>query len=84
MRFVKSTPPSRMRKASKRVLIGETREEEADRLDQEIANHPVTRCPPGERSPSSWRPRWSSKPFLPTSERMVAEEIAKKLRDKSS
>jgi len=46
MSFVKKQP-SRMRKASKRVLIGETREEEAARLEKEIAAHPVTRCEPG-------------------------------------
>jgi hypothetical protein len=44
MSFVKNTQPNRMRKASKRVLLGETREEEAARLEQEIAAHPVTRC----------------------------------------
>jgi hypothetical protein len=44
MSFVKNTQPQRMRKASKRVLLGETREEEAARLEREIAAHPVTRC----------------------------------------
>lgn len=48
--------PYPMQKASKRVLIGETREEEAARLEKEIAAHPVTRCEPGERNPSSSRP----------------------------
>ena len=60
MSFVKNTQPNRMRKASKRVLLGETREEEAARLEKEIAAHPVTRCEPGERGPSSSRPGWSS------------------------
>ena len=83
MSFVKkNTQPSRMRKASKRVLIGETREEEAARLEKEIAAHPVTRCEPGERKPLS-RPGWSSKPFIPFSERKVAEGIAKKMMRKA-
>ena len=64
MSFVKNTQPNRMRKASKRVLLGETREEEAARLEKEIAAHPVTRCEPGEHRPSSSRPGWSSKPFI--------------------
>jgi hypothetical protein len=68
----KNMRPRRMQKANKRVLIGETREEEAARLEKEIAAHPVTRCEPGERKPLS-RPGWSSKPFIPLSERIVAE-----------
>jgi hypothetical protein len=64
--------PRRMQKANKRVLNGETREEEAAQLEKEIAAHPVTRCEPGERKPLS-RPGWSSKPFIPLSERIVAE-----------
>ena len=64
--------PRRMQKANQRVLNGETREEEAARLEKEIAAHPVTRCEPGERKPLS-RPGWSSKPFIPLSERIVAE-----------
>ena len=78
MSFVRNT----QRKASKRVVIGETREEEAARLEQEIAAHPVTRCEPGERGPSSSRPGWNSKPFIPLSERIVAEGIAKKMMRK--
>ena len=77
----KNVRPSRVRKANKRVLIGETREEEAARLEKEIAAHPVTRCEPGERKPLS-RPGWSSKPFVPLSERIVAEGIAKKMMRK--
>ena len=42
MSFVKGTRPNRMQKTSKRVLIGETREEEAARLEREIAAHPVS------------------------------------------
>jgi len=72
----------RPRKASKRVLLGETLAEEAARLEKEIAAHPVTRCEPGVRSPSSSRPGWSSKPFIPLSERITAEEIAKKMMRK--
>ena len=83
MSFVKNTQPNRMRKASKRVLLGETREEEAARLEQEIAAHPVTRCEPGECNPSSSRPGWSSKPFIPLSEQIVAEGIAKKIMRKT-
>jgi hypothetical protein len=68
-----------MRKATKRVLLGETLAEEAARLEKEMAAHPVTRCEPGARNPSSSRPGWSSKPIIPHSERLVAEEIAKKM-----
>ena len=78
----KNMPPRRMQKANKRVLIGETREEEAARLEKEIAAHPVTRCKPGERKLLS-RPGWSSKPFIPLSERIVAEGIAKKIMRKA-
>jgi hypothetical protein len=84
MRFVKNKQPNRMQKAGKRVLLGETLEEEAARLEKEIAAHPVTRCEPGERSPSSSRPGWSSKPFIPLSERTVAEGIAKKMMRKKT
>jgi hypothetical protein len=79
----KRVQPNRMRKASKRVLVGETLTEEAARLEKEIAAHPVTRCEPGERSPSSSRPGWSSKPFIPLSERSVAEGIATKMMRKA-
>ena len=78
----KNMRPRRMQKANKRVLIGETREEEAARLEKEIAAYPVTRCEPGERKPLS-RPGWSSKPFIPLSERIVAEGIAKKIMRKA-
>jgi hypothetical protein len=71
-----------MRKG-KRVLLGETREAEAARLEKEIAAHPVTRCEPGEHNPSSSRPGWNSKPFIPLAERIVAEGIAKKIMRKS-
>ena len=83
MSFAKNTQPPQMRKASKRVLRGETREEEAARLEREIAAHPVTRCEPGEHNPSSSRPGWSSQPFIPLSERTVAEGIAKKMMRKA-
>jgi hypothetical protein len=66
----------------KRVLLGETREEEAARLEREIAAHPVTRCEPGEHNPSSSRPGWSRKPFIPLAELTVAEGIAKKIMRK--
>jgi hypothetical protein len=82
MKFVKNTQPNRVRKTGKRVLLGETLEEEAARLGKEIAAHPVTRCEPGERGPSSSRPGWSSKPFIPLSERTVAEGIARKMMRK--
>jgi hypothetical protein len=83
MSFNKNTQFNRMRKPGKRVLLGETPEEEAARLAQEIAAHPVTRCEPGERNPASSRPGWSSKPFIPLAERIVAEGIAKKIMRKT-
>lgn len=83
MSSARNAQPFRMRKATKRVLVGETREEEAARLEREIAAHPVTRCEPGERNPSSSRPGWSNKPIIPHSERLVAEEIAKKMIGKT-
>jgi hypothetical protein len=70
-------------KPTKRVLTGEAREEEAARLAKEMAAHPVTRCEPGVRNPSSSRPGWSSKPFIPLSERIIAEGIAKKMTRKA-
>ena len=83
MSLDKKTQPHPMRNTSKRVLLGETREEEAARLEKEIAAHPVTRCEPGEHSPSSSRLGWSSKPFIPVSEWAVAEGIAKRIMRKS-
>ena len=83
MSFVKNTQPQRTRNASKRVLLGETREEEAARLEREIAAHPVTRCEPGKPNPSSSRPGWDREPFIPLSERSVAEGIAKKMMRKA-
>jgi hypothetical protein len=83
MSLDKKAQPYHVRKASKRVLLGETLAEEAARLEKEIATHPVTRCEPGARNPSSSRPGWSSKPFIPLSERIVAEGIAKKMRRKA-
>jgi hypothetical protein len=82
MSLDKKARPQFTRRATKRVLVGETREEEAARLEKEIAAHPVTRCEPGERQPSSSRPGWSSKPFIPQSELKVAEGIAKKIMRK--
>ncbi len=78
----KKAQPYRMRQPSKRVLVGETLAEEAARLEKEIAAHPVTRCQPGERSPSSSRPGWSNKPLIPLAEQRVAEGIAKKMMRK--
>ena len=43
MSLDKKAQPHRMRKASKRVLLGETREEEAARLEKEIAAQPSSR-----------------------------------------
>src|SRR5262245_16334650 len=68
------------RKPGKRVLSGETREEEEARLAKEIAAHPVTKCEPGERGPSLSRPGWNSKPIIPQKQVLEAEEIAKKMR----
>ena len=79
MSFNKNRQFNRGQKRKKRVLVGETREEEAARLEKEMAAHPVTRCKPGQSNPSSSRPGWSSKPFIPLSERITAEEIAKKM-----
>ena len=57
----KSAQPYRMRKASKRVLVGETLVQRKPlKLEKEIAAHPVTRCERGERSLSSSRPGSSS------------------------
>jgi len=78
----KKTQPFSMRRPGKRVLIGETLEEEAARLEKEIAAFPVTKCEPGERQPSSSRPGWSNKPFMPQSEQIAAERIAKKMMRK--
>jgi hypothetical protein len=72
MSFNKNTQFNRMRKPAKRVLVGETPQEEAARLAREIAAHPVTKCEPGERNPVSSRPGWSNKPFIPLAERIVA------------
>jgi len=65
------------------IVPAQLRGERANRLEKEIAAHPVTRCKPGER-PSSSRPGWSSKPFIPLSERTVAEGIAKKMMRKKT
>jgi len=65
---------------TKRVLTGETREEEEARLAQEIAAHPVTKCDPGEYKPTSSRPGWSNKPFMSQADQASAERIAKKMR----
>ena len=75
--------PYRSRKATKRILVGETLAEEAARLERAIAAHPVTRCEPGAHNPSSSRPGWSSKPLIPLSQQMVAEGIAKKMMRKT-
>ena len=74
MNFNKNTQFNRMRKPAKRVLTGETPEEEAARLAREIAAHPVTKCEPGERNPVSSRP---------LADRITAEGIAKKMMKKS-
>ena len=81
MSSAKKAQPDHQR--TKKRLLGETLAEEAARLEKEIAAHPVTRCEPGARNPSSSRPGWSSKPFIPLSEQMVAEGIAKKMMRKT-
>ena len=80
MSYKKNTRPNTTRKPGKRVLIGETREEEAARLEREIAAHPVTKCEPGEYKPTSSRPGWSNKSFIPQADAAEAERIAKKMR----
>jgi hypothetical protein len=75
--------PYPQRKPGKRVLIGETLEEEEARLAKEIAAHPVTKCEPGESGPSLSRPGWNSKPIIPQKDVREAEAIAKKMRRKS-
>jgi len=82
MSFKENAQFHRGRKTTKRVLTGETREEEAARLEKEIAARPVTRCEPGRSNLSSSRPGCSSKPLIPLSERIVAEEFAKQIRRK--
>jgi hypothetical protein len=79
MSSARKAQPYRSPKATKRVLLGETFAEEAARLEEEIAAHPVTRCEPGTRNPFPSRPGWSSKPIIPLSEQTVAEGIAKKI-----
>jgi hypothetical protein len=74
---------NRMRKPGKRVLTGETREEEAARLEREIAAHPVTKCAPGEHTSSLSRPGWSNKAIIPQADQAVAEGIAKKMMRKT-
>lgn len=81
MSFNKSRRPY-VSPRTKRVLIGETREEEAARLAREIAAHPVTRCEPGEYTPTSSRPGWSNKAIMPEKDRNEAEGIAKKMMRK--
>ena len=52
MKFVKNTQPNRMRKAGKRVLLGETLEEEAARLEK------------GSRPSCDTLRTWRAYPFL--------------------
>ena len=82
MSFNRKAQFNRKVTTSKRVLTGETREEEAARLEREIAAHPVTKCEPGDRGPSLSRPGWNNKPFIPMAERVEAEDIAKKMMRK--
>ena len=72
--------PQFSRRPAKRVLTGETREEEEARLAAEIAAHPVTKCDPGEYTSTSSRPGWNNKPIIPQADVATAERIAKKMR----
>ncbi|MDX2316965.1 MAG: hypothetical protein QNK17_00920 [Hyphomicrobiaceae bacterium] len=65
---------------TKRVLTGETREEEEARLAAEIAAHPVTKCEPGEYKSTASRQGWRKKPFMSQADQANAERIAKKMR----
>ena len=76
----KKTKPQFSRRPAKRVLTGETREEEEARLAAEIAAHPVTKSEPGEYTSTSSRPGWNNKPIIPQADVATAERIAKKMR----
>jgi hypothetical protein len=76
----KKTKPQFSRRPAKRVLTGETREEEEARLAAEIAAHPVKKCEPGEYTSTSSRPGWNNKPIIPQADVATAERIAKKMR----
>ncbi len=80
MSLEKKKKPQQFGRPKKRVLTGETPEEEAARLEREIAAHPVTKCDPGEYKSTSARPGWDNKPFIPQADVAKAERIAKKLR----
>jgi hypothetical protein len=80
----KKTRPQFTRRPTKRVLIGETREEEEARLAAEIAAHPVTKCEPGVYTPTTARPGWSNQPLIPQADATEAERIAKKMRKSRS
>ena len=76
----KKTRPQFQRPTKRVLTTGETREEEAARLEREIAAHPVTKCEPGEYKSTSSRPGWSNKAFMSQSDQANAERIAKKMR----
>ena len=80
MRTDNKKKPQFPRRPTKRVLTGETREEEEARLAAEIAAHPVTKYEPGEYTPTSSRPGWNNKPIIPQADVATAERIAKKMR----
>jgi hypothetical protein len=75
-----SSDKKTFQRPTKRVLTGESREEEEARLAAEIAAHPVTKCKPGEYKPTSARPGWSNQPIMSQADQTNAERIAKKMR----
>jgi hypothetical protein len=73
----------RLRKASKRVLLGETLAEEAARLEKEIAAHPVTRVRTWRAWPFPITTGLEQQDFHPAFRADSCRGIAKKMRRKA-